>query len=138
MLVTFGLLSACGNDDEPDSTARSAGASGIAGAVLAGGASAMSESGGRSGAGSMNANDGGKVQAEAGAGSGMSSDGGAGGAPDSSAGGESRGVAGSPDVVPRCPEQAATFQLACEDVVALWSPTYLFDSSQWLLDASAV
>src|SRR5688572_2628161 len=51
---------------------------------------------------------------------------------------EPPGVAGGPDSDPSCPAQPTTFQLPCEDVVALWAPTYVFDSSQWLLDASAV
>jgi hypothetical protein len=137
-LVVLGLVSACGSDDEPASNAQAAGTSGVAGAGLAGGAFASSGSGGRSGAGSVDASDGGKAQAEAGAGSGLSSNGGDGAAPSSGNGGEPPGVAGGPDSDPSCPAQPTTFQLPCEDVVALWAPTYVFDSSQWLLDASAV
>ena len=136
-LVGIGLVSACDND-EPGSTARAAGTSGVAGAVPAGGASASSGSGGRSGGGSSDGSDGGEAPAAAGAASSQSSDGGDGGTLGSGGGGEPSGGAGGPDAAPRCPAQPATFQLSCEEVVALWSPTYVFDSSQWLLDASAV
>lgn len=137
-LAGFGLIGACGNAVDHSSRAQAAGASATAGAPPTAGASPSSGSDGAA-AGSVNPSEGGSGHSSAGAAAGSGSYGGAGegDAPDAGAGGESSGAAGTAGSSPNCPAQPTTFQLTCEDVVERWSPSYAFDSSQWLLDANA-
>jgi hypothetical protein len=139
-LAAFGFIGACGNTLDHGMRAQAAGASGAAGAPPLGGGSPSSSSDGAA-AGSVSASEGGNGPSNAGAPAGASSYGGAaeGNSPDAGAAGESSGAAGGGGAgsSPSCPAQPTTFQLTCEDVVERWSPSYAFDSSQWLLDANA-
>lgn len=137
-LSGLGLLSACGNDAAPDSMTRAAGSSGVAGTVVAGGASSALGGSGRPASGGVDSNDHDGEPAGAGVGSGLSGahdGGGDGGAPSSIE--RSSAGAGGVDSIPRCSSRGTTFSLGCEEVVARWSPVYVPDSNQWMLDASA-
>lgn len=138
-LAAFGLIGACGNGVDQSWRAQVAGASGAAAAPPLGG-SPPSNSGGAA-PGGVNPSEGGKGPSNAGAAGESSGDGGAGegDTPDVGAAGETSGGSGSAGAgsSASCPAQPTTYQLTCEDVVARWSPSYAFDSSQWVLDASA-